>query len=453
MKKQTAILVWSAILLLIIVGCVAMYVVPGRSSEGYTPKSQEVFTCVSTDIRAYTVIDKNGEYTIEKKDRDWVIKNDPKAELDGTKVSKLLASASKITAIGTVGEKALKNFDTSVSDTVTIDIAGKPAAQLKFIGRLNDICAFTVSGDDKVYAMYAATRDILLPKVDSLRITVVFPHLTQKDSLPDYYCYTDYDGSVTEVRVKTNSEFAKSKDNRYIMEKPYIREVDDDLFEQQIAVKIPAMEISAFEPQPIKSLQVYGLDEKSRATMKISWDGIDETLYLGIAKDGLVYAAKADLESVFTISSSQLEFLNLDPFYILESGILKSDVEHIRSVTVKNGEDVYTVTTEYKDGKKSQFSVNGKAASEDVFDEIMETLGDISFMQELGTAPQNTEDIVLTVVYDNAAASQTISLAKNGEKAFAVFMDGNAEFAVSKADVDELLKILKYASKDPIRVD
>ncbi len=336
MKKQTVILVWSAILLLIIAGCIGVYYIWGGGADGYT-KTQSVvaFNCVSTDIEEYTVTDMGVSYTIERSESGWKVEDNPEVKLDQEKVGKLISSVSNITAMGTVSRKDFEKLYKNEEKSVKLELDDAEDVKIRFLGTYENLCAFKVSDDKKIYVMNTSMRDVLAPKLDSLRITTVFTKLSKIETLPDYYKYKDYDGSVVEIRSKTASELANGRDNRYIMTSPYKREIDDDEFEQKIALKIPSISIKGYveKPKPYNP-ERYGLDEKSRAELTFKWDDNDETLYLGKTENGAVYAAKKNSNDVFTIETSKLEFLKLDPFYVLEGGILKAHIKNIKSIDV-----------------------------------------------------------------------------------------------------------------------
>ncbi|MBQ2932470.1 MAG: DUF4340 domain-containing protein [Clostridia bacterium] len=451
MKRQTAVLIWaSAILLLVVTCCIVFFV----SSMGGSTKSgtYQAFVCPSGKIEGYSVYYKSGVYTIEKEDGIWKLEGDRKADLDQSAIEKMIGASSNISAIGTLSRKDLEKFDLSDVMTVSLDIDGADDVDIRFLGTLDSQCAFRVSGDRTTYVMYQTSRDILTQTLDSLRVTSVFPQLADADTMPDYYQYIDYDGAVTEVRLKTSSELATGKNNKYMMERPYRREVDDDLFEQQIAVKIPAIKAKSFVNTPDDDKSVYGLDKASRAELSFTWDKQRETLYLGKSENGAVFAMKEGKPEVFLINSSLIEFLQIEPFFVLDSGILKNAAEKVTGVKVEQGDMVYDITSSKINDETRQYFLNGKAASSYVFNEILESLGDISFKNEIDKAPQNTGDILITVYYENEG-SQSISLVKTNEKSYAVFLNGKAEFEIYSEDVDELMEELKEAINNPARMD
>lgn len=453
MKKQTVVLSWAAALLLLVVTCCVIFFVfsDGLGGSAKT-KAVEVFSCISGDIEGYSVYDKTGGYTLEKEEEGWHLENGKSAKLNQSAVEKMVAAASKITASGTISRKELDNFDMSDVKTVSLEVDDSEDIKIKFLGTSNNLCAFRVSGDRKTYVMYLASRDILAPSLDSLRIVDVFPRLVKVDTLPEYYRYTDYDGSVTEIRLKTSTELANSKKNIYMMEKPYKREVDDDLFEQRVVVKIPAIKARSFVKNPSEDKSVYGLDKDSRAELSFKWEDKTETLYLGKSKNGGVFAMNKNSKDVLIINSALLEFLQIDPFFVLDSGILKSEPENIVGVKVVSGNESYDITANGKSQKPRRYFVNGKAASSDVFEGILASLSNMSFKNEIDVAPANTKDIQIIVTYDGAG-TQNISLVKSGENSYAVFLNEKSEFVVDGKFVAELMEELKTAVSNPMRMD
>lgn len=451
MKKQTVVLIWASALLLLVVTCCIAFI--AGSVGGFTKSgTYQAFVCSSAKIEGYSVYDKTSGYTIEKEDGIWRVEGDRRAELDQLAIEKMAGAASNITAIGTLSRKDLEKFDLTDVRTISLEVDDGDDVDIRFLGTLDGKCAFRVSGDRTTYVMYEASRDILTPALDALRITRVFPQLADTGTMPDYYQYTDYDGSVTQVRLKTSSELAIGKNNKYMMERPYRREVDDDSFEQQIAVKIPAIKAQSFVNNPEADKTVYGLDKASRAELSFNWDKKRETLYLGKSENGAVFAMKEGNAEVFLINSSLLEFLQIEPFFILDGGILKANAEKILEVKISKDDMLCNITSQKNNEEPRKYFINGKAASSFVFDEIIEELGDISFRSEIDKAPSNTKDIQITVLYDGMG-TQDISLVKTSEKAYAVFLNGKAEFEVASDDVEDLMEELKEAINNPAKMD
>ncbi len=454
MKKQTVVLVWSTILLLVIACCVGGYFIWDEASQGYTKTQTMVaFSCVSTNIEEYTVVNSDDGYTIERSDDGWIIEDNPQIKLDQEKVSKLMSSVSNITATGTVSRKDFEKLYTNDEKVVKIELDDADDVKIRFMGTYENLCAFKVSDDKNIYVMNLSMIDILAPKLDALRISTVFTELSKIDTLPSYYYYKDYDDSITEIRSKTSAELAKGTGNSYVMERPYKREINDDRFEQQISLKIPALKVKSFIRNPEDDLSIYGLDRESRAELKFKWDGYDETLYFGKTENGAVYALKKGSDDVFTIDTSLLEFLKLDTFYIQDNGLLKAHISRISSIELMIEDMVYTISSNDRGTESPKFYVCGKMASREVFEDVLDELGDMEFLGELTEIPENTEDILIKVYYDNGAYSQKISLTKLKNKNYAAFIDGKAEFSVDGETVADLVEEVVEAYNNPMKRD
>lgn len=452
MKKQTVVMIWIIALLLLVVGCFGIYGYINYQNNK-KPQNIELFSCMPSDIVKYSVKNVNETYTLVKTDGVWQVEDNEVAVLDQKSVQDIVNSASLINSQGVVKKRELKEFEATETISVTLTLADESEFKLSFVGYKGETSAVQINDGDEVYKVRASMREILVASLDKLRAALVFDELMKTDEVLTYYSFTDYDKTKTVVRTKTAQEISKSKANQYIMESPYRKEIDDEKFEQQIVVRIPSIAAVSYVDDFPEDMSAYGLDEESRAVLNFKWGNRSETLYLGAEEGGKVHAVKEGKEGVFVINASQLEFLQTEPFYILESGILTSDIENIRSVTVKTANAVYEVTSVEKNGINGQFFVNGKAASRAAFDSVAELVGGLEILSEISGTPENKGEIVVTVYYDNGTAGQTISLTGVNDKSYAAFINGKAEFAVERKTVDALLDELNNISKNPMKTD
>ena len=452
MKKRTLIVIFTIGLLLLVVLSFGVY---GCLSYQNSKKPQniEVFSCLPSEIVKYRVINGNEKYTLVKDESEWKVEGNDVAVLDQKMVQDVINGASRITSQGILKKKELKEFEVIEVQELELTLSDGSVADLKFVGIKGESCALRIGDDNDIYSVRKSTRDILMASLDKLRVSLVFEELLRNDELLTYYSFTDYDKTKTIVRLKNASEISNTKSNRYVMEKPYRKDVDDEKFEQQILVRIPSIATASYVDDFPENLQEYGLDEESRAELRFKWGDFDETLYLGTNEGGKIHAIKKGKDGVFVINSSQLEFLHTEPFYILESGILNSDAENIYRINVRSEGKSYDITASGKNKANAKFYVNGNAASKMAFDLAVETLESLEFFSEIAKAPQNTKDILVTVYYDNQAPVQSISLVPSGNKQYAAFINGKAEFTVNGDAVSSLMTIIKDISNNPMKTE
>ncbi len=450
MKKKTAL--WAGIIaFVLVVGCIIISVISHQDNK--KNQNVELFSCLPSDIVRYSVENGENSYVLIKVDGIWQVEGNDVAVLDQDSVQDLVNNASMINAHGILEEKDLESFDTSAVQTVTLTLTDGSEFRICFLGFNGEISAIRVNDGTENYKSHKSTRDILVASLDKLRATLVFDQLKKTDEVLNYYSFTDYDKTKLVVRTKTSSEISKSKSNRYIMESPYKKDVDDEAFEQQIIVRIPLLAVASYVDDAPDDLAQYGLDEKSRAEIRFKWGASDETLYLGLENGGMVYALRKGQEGVFAITTSQLEFLHTEPFYILKTGILSSDIENIRSIKVKTADASYDVISQMRNSSNGQFFVNGADASKLAFNSVLELVSNIEIISEISGDPEDKGEIVITVCYDNGTATQKISLTGQNEKYYVAFINGKAEFDVSRGSVNALLDELNNISKNPMKTD
>ncbi len=449
MKKQTLVMLWASIILLIVVACIGIYI-KQNIEEDIKKNGIKIVDCATNEVESYGVLNKGFGYVIFSDDGAWRLKDNSVAVLDEDSVSSLIGAVSGIKATGVISEKEFKEFEPNNEIEISITLKNGEKTKISFIGEKGDLSAFTVEGEDRIYTMYSSTRNILTPSVDSLRHFDLFEHVTNAGEFPDYYEYINHDGEKIVVRMKTNYEISKSDANRYIMTEPYARSVDDERFEQQILVKVQTLKVDSFINDNPKSLEPYGLGE-NRAILTLGFGHRRETIYLGRNEGDMVFAKRLDSDSVVAISAEKLSFLNIEPFYILEGGILKSEVDKIRKISISTKDGRYELSRQ-KDGENLRYFINGSAASEEIYKEITEAIGDVAIMNELGDIPKDMQEIVIRVSYSSNQGPQTISLTTINDKKYAAFINGKAEFAIDKVAVDLVIERIAEAAANPMKL-
>ncbi len=450
MKKQTLVMIWSSVILLIVVACIGVYI-KENINEDIRKNGIEIVDCATADIESYEVLERGEGYVLQNSGEEWQLKGNSVAVLDEAQMSNLLSAASRIKATGKLSKKQFKEFEPKEETEIVITLKNGEKTSLIFVGEKGELSAFKVDGDNDIYTMYSSTKNILTPSVDSLRHFELFENVAKAGEFPDYYEYINHDGEKVVVRIKTNYEISKSDANRYIMTEPYSRSVDDEKFEQQILVKVQTLKVDRFINDSPESVEPYGLNEGSRAKLTLGRGDNRETVYFGRHEGDMVYAKKENSNTIVSISADKLDFLSVEPFYLLEGGILKSEVDKIRAISIVYKDQRYEISRQ-KNGNSFSYFINGNAAGEEIYNEIAEKLGDVSIMNEIYDAPLETREIVISVSYDSNQSMQTISLTAINDKKYAAFVNGKAEFAIDKVAVDLLMERIAEIVASPMKL-
>ncbi len=442
MKKQTKIIIGSVAIILLVVACILGFKIGfDNKNKNSTPT---VFECLPSDILSYSVDNGKGEYYKLVKGNDgWRVEDNETAVIDNEKAEELIRCASKITATGIVKNPDLTGAEKTVQ-TVEIGLPDGERVEIKFFGESVDMCMFRMSGDKTVYSMYMSVRDILTESLDTLRILDVFADFDDEKNMPETYYFTDYDKSKISLRLKTGYESSRDDKNRFMMTEPYQRSVDDEKFVQQIVVRIPEItRAGRFVNDNPESPEQYGLDEKSRAVLTLGREGVSSTLYLGKNENGVVYAQLKGQNGVFSIKSSQLDFLGIEPFYLIDSRLFERSFEKINKISVSTGGEKYNLNRNKLGDGSEWFSLNGKNTSKEFFEEVTSLINEIEVVSELITVPDNTKDITLSIQVDRTGEWFEATFVPSGEKEYAVFIKGTARFAVNRQKIDEIIERMK----------
>ncbi len=450
MKNRKAVII-SVILILIIVSGLCLYFALG-GEEKSAATYKDVFECRISDIVGYTVFDGENGFSLEKSGEEWQVKGDSTNVLNQQKVQELLGNVSVISVLDVDSGISEAEFLKMPKQTVSIALNDGSEHTFNFAVLNNEKCALNISDNDEIFVAHLSLRDILVAKLENLRHKFLFDGLNKSDEALTYYSYLDYDKNKTVVRMKNANELSKGKKTSYIMVEPYNEDVDDELFEQQIAVNIPILTAEKYVSNPTEELSEYGLDRESRAELSFTWGKRNEVLYLGKNENGFVYGMLKDSEGIFMINATKLGFLKTEPFYILDTGILASEPEKVSRITVTSGDVAYVVSSrKAADGENSLYFINDNPTTEENFVAMVEMLDEIKLKGELLTVPENSDGIKIEITYGNGYSGQRLVFVQTTDKDYAMFADGTAKFAVDKAAVDGFVNALDAASKNPLK--
>ena len=157
MKKQTLVLLWSIVILLLVGGCCGVYIYK-KSNEEKNSRGAEVFACMPADIISYTVSGGG-------------------AVVDNEKAESLINAASRITALKKISESELKRFKTesgTAEKTFSVKLKNGAEYRTEFLGTHKESCAFRINAADGIYTMNTSLRDILTPTKEQLSVVAVF---------------------------------------------------------------------------------------------------------------------------------------------------------------------------------------------------------------------------------------------------------------------------------------
>lgn len=451
MKKQTVVVVWAVGILLAVVCGVAVYLRSSIKNTAKTTEEKAVFECVSSDIVGYSVKNKDYSYSIYKGDSGWAVKNSPVARLDEEKTVQLLKYASMILSNGSVKKSELSGFDKSNTASIKISLVNNKEYTINFLGTKGQDCAFSVSTGSDIYKTELSKTAALMPSLESLRVAEVFEKLSGLEKRLESFEYEKRGGARIALRVKQGDELAEGK-NKFLLTEPYVWEADDEKVVQQITVNIPGLKKVRFLDGEAKNAALYGLDEKTRSTMSFTADKKRRTLYIGKNDGGIVYAMEEGGNDIFAISASQLAFLETEPFYLIDTKLVNSDVKLLSFAKLSVGNDNYEIKRQLS-GEKTVFSINGADMNERAFNELAEAVTKLEITGTVKGKAQNKAEYksAITLVADFGGTQLEVKFLPYEAKSYAVQIGGIERFTVDKDEIDTVVNKFKESVKNPIK--
>jgi hypothetical protein len=229
--------------------------------------------------------------------------------------------------------------------------------------------------------------------------------------------------------------------------------VDSEGF-QKILESIPNISINEFVEDAPEDLGKYGLDEP--ASELVVKDN-ENTLHLYFGSDAdedKVYCKTADSDTVYTVNKAILEFMDTDPFSLVEKFAFIVNIDNVDKIVVEGGGKTHTLTLSrttkeaQEEGEEDEvvttYNVDGQDVEEDPFKKYYQSLIGILVDAENDKEIEE-EPEVKTTFYLNKGGNREIHVnyVPYNDEFYAVFRSGKAEFVVHRGQVEKMLEDLE----------
>lgn len=266
------------------------------------------------------------------------------------------------------------------------------------------------------------------------------------------------------IEIEVNDK--KSEDEPYLdlslwrMIQPYKEPmgVSSDKF-QKVLDSIASLSnnaIKEFVEDNPEDLSKYGLDDP---VAELIVKDKENTLHLYFGKDADdgkgVYFKTADVNSVYTIEKSKIEFLDTKPFDIVDKFAYIVNIDNVDKVIVegRGQTHVLTLTRETKkaenDGEEDEvittYMVDGKEVEEKPFKKFYQSLIGILVDAEVDREMTEENPEVKTTFFLNKGSRREVHInyVPYDSDFYTVFRGGKAEFVVARSQVNKMLDDLE----------
>lgn len=397
----------NAVILVIILGLLtgAYFLVKNKQGKISDPSSGSsnslnVLNVDVNKITQVTVVNKDGTFAFEKKDKDWTITSPANLKIDKSKVGTIATNLSYLDADKVVEDSAkdLSVYGLDKPSTVTAKLSDGTVIEL-------EIGSKTPTGDDyyakkkednKVYTISTYTVETLVPGLmDILNKTLISFKPEDANSMQ-----LDKAGKVVFAAQKTSG-------TNWSLTAPIDGNADASGI-NTVLTAASQLAVKEFVELNAPDMSKYGLDKPSY-TLELGTATQKVKLLLGSekVKGSVIYAKLADGKDVFTLDESAMNFLDkplkefMDVFAYLANIV---DVDKV-VVQIDGRTDTLEIQTGPESDKtKDKFTFNGKdvtALKNDKDDQLVRkyyqgiigvTMDDV----EIGATPTGNAEITFT---------------------------------------------------------
>jgi hypothetical protein len=313
-----------------------------------------------------------------------------------------------------------------------------------------DTFYFQEKGDTRVYSVWKTVNDHFHWTVADLREKKIKPAIYSDEI--NYFLQRQRDGTEFELRIKTKEEVNNYTlgSGKHVLTKPYRYPRGVDREKSVTFVRGPsAIAIANFVEDAPKDLSIYGLDRPSYETIvrdntiSLHFQFGDET------KSGEeVYFKLADKPAVYTVKRTNLIYLAVKPFDIVDRRVLSAEIEDVDRIEISSAGKTHILTISRSTDAKGQitsiYKGDGKELDELSFLAFSITLKGIVVDGEASNARVGGAPIVRTRFLLNKGAPRDVSIdyVPYSRDFYAVVVGGRSEFAVSTIQLDGMLGML-----------
>lgn len=461
MKKGRSIIILLVVFAALIGGYIYLTKHPKKTTtSSESSNSISILSADSKKISQVSLSSKNGVINLEKKGDNWQLKDSPSIKLVQSSVTTIVTDFTALTAEKVIDPNPTKldNYGLatpSVTGTATLEDGSKKVIFLGDRAPSGADFYLMVKDDPKVYLVAGSIGNNLTTTAADLRDKTL---TTVDTSNLNYFKVVNDKGRTVEVKTNTNQTDDQKQLNlgTYILTQPYSRQFGIDGTKFTTFVQgLPAFEIADIVEDNAKDLSKYGLDKpKYDVTMT---DTNKNTLHVQVGnnKDSdYTYFKLSDSNTVYTMSSSNIDGLNVDPLKIISSFVYIVNIDDVDKIVVDSPgkENVMTLSRTTKKATKSgeedttttTYNVDGKNVEEEKFKNFYQELIGLTVDAETDKQVPEKPEITTTFTFNKGTTkTEKIEYCPYDDNFYGAYVDGKCEFLIAKDKVQKMITDLQ----------
>ncbi|HZJ57848.1 MAG TPA: DUF4340 domain-containing protein [Clostridia bacterium] len=414
-------------------------------------------------------VEKDGKKEKEKKSV-WEVDYPHEILLKEMRVDDLAYSFANLQAERIIEEETPDDLapyglkEPQATGTVTLKDGSKNILYLGNQTPIGNTYYLMLDGDPKVYEVWtnhgdhlrytlADVRDKSLPQVNPEALSYLL--VDKKDDRP------------IEIRLSEEDEEDAVQVNLGLwqMIRPYreTMNVNGEAVSKYLEA-MPMLSIEDFVEDGAEDLSKYGLDEP-KAEFIIKDDENSIHLLIGDEyDDGMVYFKLPDSNSVYGMKKANTKFLDVTAFELVDKFIYIVSIDNVDKIEVEGLGQKHTLTLEREtkpaeeedeeDEVVTTYRVDGKEVEDKPFKKVYQSVVGVLADSEVKPGAAGRPEIKATFHLNKGKNRQMlINYVPYDNDFYAVFIDGESEFAVNKPMVHQMLTDIGALYRGEFKVD
>lgn len=425
---------------------------PAEAEEVQAEERVEISLVEPAAVRDIELVSAERRLRLHKTDGGWRLDHPDPIEIDPTAVEDLVYTFARLPAEKVIdpNPENLAQFGLDPPKIVgRATLADGSVIEL----RLGELTAagntyyLMKAGDPAVYTVWANHGLHLSYSPDDLR-NKDLPRIA-KQNIQHLKISRRGDRTIEMQQVdESMSKRYPFLQSRYVLTSPYrgLQPVSMEklsLFLNRVPVQL---KISRFVDDHPQDLSTYGLDPP-RAEVIIENPDTELCLLIGDRNnESLVYARRGEGGSVFALESSDLEFLEVEPYDIIEKFAFIPFIDHVDRIDLRIAEESHRIELIRGDETPNAaltYLVDGAAVETTAFKELYRSLVGLVVEAEAPSPPSKQGKAVLELIYTLNRGEPLVyhlEFLPYDQDFLAVFKNDIAEFLISRQQVAMLLR-------------
>jgi hypothetical protein len=453
-RRKYILIILAAVLAAAIVLTVVITRRPPEEADvaGAIPEEQpiDISAVEPREIREIELISSQRLLRLSKQNDMWQVENPDPVELDLMAVEDLVYTFARLRAEKVIDREPenLSQFGLDPPQVIgkaTLTDGNLIELRLGDLTPVRNTYYLMKEGDPTVYAVWANHGLNLLYSLDDLR-NKTLPRISKQNI--QYIRIARQGGPTIEMQqvdqiLLDRYPFLQS---RYVLSRPY--QVLQPVSNQELPLFLnkvpPQLKISHFIDDRPVNLAPYGLDPHQ---VEVIIKDPDSALPLLVGRKidaSLVYARQGEGGSVFALEKSELKFLEVKPFELIEKFAFIVFIDYVDKVEIRYSGQSYSIDM-IRQGEganvSTSFRVDGNTIEEKTMRQFYQKLIGLMVEAEIPADPPTGENAELELIYTLNRGEPRIyrlQLIPYNQDFYALVTNDTAEFLISRQQVETI---------------